>query len=185
MNKFRISTIAFSALFTFSAVMAQDVDQARKVIDAEQYEKAKNMLKSIVQAKPSDGRAAFLLGNIYLTQDIPDSAKIYFQKGLTASEAGRLNYIGLGQLDLDNKNVSAAQANFAQATKDVKKKDTEPYIYIAKAYMNADARDYKSALSVLEKAKAANPQDANVMLALGDAYYGAKNQNDAYAMYRN
>ncbi len=183
MNKLKI--FSFALLATATVSKAQDIEQARKAIDAEQYEKAKSMLKSIVQAKPANGRAAFLLGNIYLKQNIEDSAKIYFQKGLPGTEAGKLNYIGLGQIELDHNNVSAAQSNFALATKDVKKKDTEEYIAVAKAYMNADKPDYKAALASLEKAKAANPTDANVQLALGDAYYGDKNQNDAYAAYRN
>jgi len=183
MNKLKI--FSFALLATATVSKAQDIEQARKAIDAEQYEKAKSMLKSIVQAKPANGRAAFLLGNIYLKQNIEDSAKIYFQKGLSGAEAGKLNYIGLGQIELDQNNVSAAQSNFALATKDVKKKDTEEYIAVAKAYMNADKPDYKAALASLEKAKAANPTDANVQMTLGDAYYGDKNQNDAYAAYRN
>jgi len=183
MNKVKIFSLILLA--TATVVKAQDIEQAKKAIDAEQFEKAKSMLKSIVQAKPANGRAAFLLGNIYLKQNIEDSAKIYFQKGLTGSEGGKLNYIGLGQIDLDHDNKSAAQSNFALATKDVKKKDTEEYVYVAKAYMNADKPDYKAALAVLEKAKAANAADANVQLALGDAHYGDKNQNEAYAAYRN
>jgi len=181
----KLKIFSFALLATATVSKAQDIEQARKAIDAEQYEKAKSMLKSIVQAKPANGRAAFLLGNIYLKQNIEDSAKIYFQKGLSGTEAGKLNYIGLGQIELDHNNVSAAQSNFALATKDVKKKDTEEYIAVAKAYMDADKPDYKAALASLEKAKAANPTDANVQLALGDAYYGDKNQNEAYAAYRN
>ncbi|HEX8563534.1 MAG TPA: tetratricopeptide repeat protein [Flavobacterium sp.] len=182
MNRLKIFGIAF---LTFSAVSAQDLQQAKKAIDAEQYDKAKAMLKSITQSTPANGEAPFLLGNIYLRQNVADSAKIYFQKGLTASEKANLNYIGLGQLDLDAGNVAAAQANFNLATKGLKKKETEPYVYIAQAYMNSDKPNFKSAISVLDKAKVANPQDAMVQLTLGDAYYGDKNQNEAYVAYRN
>lgn len=183
MNKFKIFSIALIASATFSH--AQDIEQAKKAIDAEQFEKAKSMLKSVIQTKPSNGKATFLLGTVYLTQNLADSAKIYFQKGLTGTEGAKLNNIGLGQMDLDNGNVAAAQANFALATKDVKKKDIEEYIYIGRAYMNSDKPDYKNALSVLSKAKLINPIDAQVQLALGDAYFGDKNQNEAYAAYRN
>ncbi len=37
----------------------------------------------------------------------------------------------------------------------------------------------------MNKAKNINPNDANVQLALGDAYDRDKNQNDAYVAYRN
>jgi cytochrome c-type biogenesis protein CcmH/NrfG len=183
MNKFKIFSVALLASVTVSH--AQDLDQAKKAIDAEQFESAKSLLKTLIQTKPANGKAAFLLGNVYLTQNIADSAKIYFQKGLAASEGSKLNYIGLGQMDLDNGNLAAAQANFALATSDIKKKDIEQYIYIAKAYMNSNKPDYKNALGVLSKAKLVNPQDAQLQLVLGDAFYGDKNQNDAYLSYRN
>lgn len=183
MNKFKIFSVALLASVTVS--QAQDLNQAKKAIDSEQFESAKSMLKTIVNSKPSNGRAAFLLGNIYLTQNVEDSAKIYFQKGLTGSEGGKLNYIGLGQMDLDNGNSAAAQANFTLATKDVKKKDIEEFIYIGKAYMNSTKPDYKSAIAILNRAKINNPQDAQVLLELGNAFYGDKNQNEAYVSYRN
>ncbi len=182
MNKLKIFGLALAAT-TFA--QAQDLESAKKAIDAEQFEKAKSILKSIVQAKPANGKAAFLLGTIYLKQNISDSASIYFKKGLAASEGARLNNIGLGQLDLDANNKAAAQAKFDMVTKELKKKDTEEYVYIARAYLNADKPDYKSAIAVLTKAAAASPNDAQVQLALGDAYYGEKNQNDAYIAYRN
>ncbi|MBS7787250.1 tetratricopeptide repeat protein [Flavobacterium sp. CYK-55] len=183
MNTLKIFSLLLLGTATIS--QAQDIEQAKKAMDAEQYEKAKSMLKSIIQAKPANGKAAFFLGNVYLKQNIEDSAKIYFQKGLTATDGGRLNYIGLGQIDLDNNNPAAAKTNFDSATKDMKKKDIEEYIYVAKAYMNSDKHDYKTALEYLNKAKAINPSDALTQMALGDAYYGEKNQNEAYAAYRN
>ena len=183
MNKFKIFSVALLA--TASISNAQDLEQAKKAIDGEQYEKAKVMLKSILQSKPSEGRAAFLLGNVYLTQNINDSANIYFDKGFTAANDGKLNLIGLGQLDLDKGNASGASMNFMQALKDVKRKSVEEYVYVARAYINSDKPDYKKAIEILNKAKLVNPTDGSVQLALGDAYYGDKNQNDAYAAYRN
>ena len=183
MNRFKI--FSFLLIATATVSNAQDIEQAKKVIDAEQYEKAKTILKNLLQAKPGNGKATFYLGNIYLKQNLEDSAKIYFQKGLSGTESAKWNYIGLGQIDLDKANLTAAQANFDMATKDIKKKDIEEYINIAKAYMNSDKPDYKTALVYLNKAKAVNPTDANLQMAFGDAYYGDKNQNESYTSYRN
>src|SRR5262245_33832734 len=130
MNTFKILSFALLAT-TF--VQAQDLEPAKRAIDAEQYEKAKSLLKSAIQTKPSNGKAIFLLGNIYLKQNIADSAKTYFQKGLIASDYAKFNNIGLGQMDLDAKNKDAAKAKFDLAMKDVKKRDTEEYIYVARA----------------------------------------------------
>ena len=183
MIKIKIFSIAF--LVSGMLGYAQDIDQAKKAMDAEQFEKAKSILKSIIKMKPSNGKAAFLLGNVYLTQSVVDSAKISFQNGMAGTEGAKFNYIGLGQIELDNGNAFAAQALFTIATKDMRKKDVEENIYIGRAYMNILKPDYKTALTFLNKAKLVNPIDAQIQLALGDAYYGDKNQNEAYAAYRN
>lgn len=183
MNKFKIFSLALVA--SASVAKAQDINEAKKAIDAEQFQKAKSLLKSIIKAKPSDGEANFVLGNVYLNQSVVDSAKIYYLNGLEASDKKNLNYIGLGQLDLDNKNAAGAQANFALATKDIKRKDVNEFIYIGKAYMNSVNPDYKNAVTSLQKALAIEPQNSSALLAIGDAYYGASNQNDAYKAYRD
>ncbi|GEM54661.1 hypothetical protein B0A58_11020 [Flavobacterium branchiophilum NBRC 15030 = ATCC 35035] len=182
MNKFKIFTIACVATATYG--QAQELDPAKRAIDAEQFEKAKSLLKSYVQTKPSNGEATFLLGNIYLNQNLQDSAKIYFQKGLEAKDFKHYNNIGLGQIDLDNGNTVGVQNNFGVATNAARKKDTQEMVFIARAYMNAEKPDYKSAIAILNRAKAINYQDAQVNLALGDAFYGDKNQSDSYAAYR-
>lgn len=172
-------------LATVSVGHAQDINQAKKAIDAEKYEEAKTILKSILQAKPSNGMASFLLGNVYLNQSVKDSAAISFGKGLVATESARFNNIGLGQMDLDRNDTIAANAKFILATKDMRKKDFEEYVYVARAYMNAEKPNYKAAVAVLKRALVNNPMDAQVQLALGDAYYGLSNQNDAYKAYRD
>ena len=183
MNKLKFFSVALLAS-TFVS-QAQDINQAKKALDAEQFESAKSILKSIIKQKPSNGAAYYTLGNVYLNQAVEDSAKIYFQNGLKVSEDAKLNYIGLGQIDLDNNDLAAAQAKFDLAIKDIKKKDFQEYIYIARAYMNAKKPDYKSALAILNRADVKNSQDPQMQLALGDAYYGDGKQNEAYVAYRN
>lgn len=183
MNTFKIFGLILLA--SVSVANAQDINQAKKAIDAEKYEEAKTILKSILQAKPSNGMASFFLGNVYLNQSVKDSATLSFEKGLSASEAARFNHIGLGQMDLDRNDTIAANAKFILATKDMRKKDFEEYVYVARAYMNAEKPNHKAALAVLKRALVNSPMDAQVQLALGDAYYGLSNQNDAYKAYRD
>lgn len=183
MSKLRFSVLTALAIGT--GAFAQDTEAAKKAIDAEQYEKAKGILKSVIQSKPSDGKASFLLGKVYLKQDIEDSARIAFDKGLTAKDAAHFNQIGLGQIELNKGNLAAAQTNFANAAKEARRKDTEEHVAIARAYMDSEKPDFKNALTALEKAKLANAQDPLVLLALGDAYFGNKQQNEAYTSYRS
>lgn len=179
MNKVKFLSIAFLTI-GFS-VVAQEIELAKKAIDAEQFEKAKSILKS----KMDNGKAQFLLGTIYLKQSQADSAKVVFQKGLTAKEFGAFNHIGFGQIDLDNGNAAAAKLNFDLATKDIKKKDIEQLVYIGKALTFSDNPNYKMAIDYLNKAKLVNPNDPQLLMALGDAYYLDRNQNEAYKSYSN
>jgi tetratricopeptide (TPR) repeat protein len=183
MNKVKVLSIALLAMFATS--QAQDLNQAKKAIDAEQFESAKTILKSIINAKPTNGTASFYLGNVYMLQNNIDSAKIYYQKGLEGTEGARLNNIGFGLIDLDNGNLNMAEQKFALAIKDLRKKDIEEYIFIGRAYTFSLKPDYAKAIEYLSKAKLINPLDAQVNLALGNAYFGDKNQNEAYSSYRN
>ena len=183
MNKLKIFSIVFLA---FGAITyAQDLEQAQKAIDAEKYEKAKSILKSLTQSDADQGKNFFILGNLYLTQKLEDSAKIVYQKGLTAKKNPNFNYIGLGQMALDNNQTAQANDNFNKAQVDMRRKDFEEFLYIGRAFMNAETPNYKSALIFLNKAKEVQPNDAQVLLSLGDAYYGDGNINEAYSAYRN
>jgi lipopolysaccharide biosynthesis regulator YciM len=175
------------ALLTASSsfVFAQDIESAKKAIDAEQFQKAKTILKSLTASKSDQGRPFFLLGNIYLTQKVNDSAILCYNKGLSASNEGFVNYVGLGQIEMEKGDVAAAKSNFDKATSAMKKKDHETLLDIARACMNKVKPDYKTALAYVNKAVALKPQDGQVQLALGDASYGDNNVNAAYSAYRD
>lgn len=183
MNKLQIFGVAFLAFGANS--FAQDLAQAQKAIDAEKYDNAKSILKNLTNSDADQGKNFFILGNLYLTQKVEDSAKIYFDKGLSAKKNANYNYIGLGQMALDDKETTKANDNFNKAQADMKRKDFEEFLYIGRAFMNADKPNYKSALIFLNKAKAIQGNDAQVLLSLGDAYYGEGNVNEAYSAYRN
>jgi len=163
---------------------AQDANEAKKAIDAEQYQKAKTILKSLISSTPDEGRNYFLLGDIYLTQSYSDSAAIYFNKGKAAKNNPEFNNIGLGALDLDSGNAAAAQAKFDAVEKDLKKKDVEQLVYIGRAYIYADKPDYKKAIAVLNRAVAKDSKNAPAYMYLGEAYYRDRNQNEAYKNFR-
>ena len=183
MNKLKIFSVVFLAIGATS--LAQDLEQAQKAIDAEKYDKAKSILKTLTSTDADQGKNFFILGNIYLTQKAEDSATIYFQKGLAAKKNANFNYIGLGQIALDKNDAIKSNDNFNKAVVDMKRKDFEEFLYIGRAFLNTSTPNYRSALLFLNKAKAIQPNDAQVLLSLGDAYYGEGNINEAYSAYRN
>lgn len=176
--------IGLSLLF-FGVASAQDVNQAKKAIDAEQYQKAKTILKSLIASSPEDGKNYFLLGDVYMKQTEQDSAAIYFNKGKAVKNNADFNEIGLGQIDLNSGNTAAAQAKFDAVEKELGKRDTEQLIYIGRAYISADKPDYTKAIAILNKVIAKDVKSAQAYLSLGDAYYKNKSQNEAYSAYRN
>lgn len=175
---------SFVTILSAVAVNAQDIEQVKKTIDAEKFSEARKSLKSMVETTPDKGKNYFYLGQVYLALEKQDSAKVYFEKGKVAKDAGHLNLIGLGQLNLLEGNSSAAETNFASALAIAKKKNTEEQIFITQAYLKATNPDASKALAAAKLAVASDPKSALAQIALGDALVANKNVNDAYVAYR-
>ncbi|WP_281239422.1 tetratricopeptide repeat protein [Flavobacterium praedii] len=182
MKKVLIYTVA--TLFSVFLGQAQDIKQAKIAIDAEQYEKAKNILETLTTAKPTDGYAKFLLGNVCLLKGEYSEAKKHFDVGVACSSKGNFNYIGLGYIALDKGDIAEAEKNFASATQNIGKKDLEESVFIGKAYTYSEHPNYKKAVEILSASRLIDPANTTVLLALGDAYKFNKKQNDAYDCYR-
>ena len=175
---------SFATLFTTVALKAQDLEVVKKTIESEKFSEASTSLKNMITTSPDKGKNYFYLGQVYLKLEKQDSAKIYFEKGKNAKEAGHLNLIGLAHVDLINGNKAAAQANITAALAIAKKKNTEELIYISRAYLNAENPDFSKAVENAKLAVASDTKSARAYLVLGDAQYANKNTNDAYVAYR-
>ncbi len=182
-KKITIGTI--SMMFIGSITIAQSLEDARKAVTAEQYQKAKSLFANLAknQATPEN---YFYYGDLYLRLNMPDSAKAVFQKGIAADEKGKftLNYVGLGTVDLFNKNAAAAQANFSKATSEMRKKDYLEYVYIGEAYTYETSRDLPKAFEWFEKAKENGEKDPELHIAMGNAFKAEKKNSEAVAEYQ-
>ncbi|QQL49676.1 tetratricopeptide repeat protein [Mucilaginibacter ginkgonis] len=186
------SKIAYSAaslLLAGSTVSAQSLNDAKKAIDAEQYQKAKSMLKNLTNTQATNADNFFYLGWVYALQDYSDSAKAVFNKGIAANPKSALNYAGLGAVARLEKDRAAMTTNFNQATT-LAGKDSKPFVYVGKAYLlpvagatAVPAADANAAIAVLSKGLAVNSKDADVDIALGDAYRSQLKSNEAYKYY--
>jgi Tfp pilus assembly protein PilF len=171
-------TLSLGLVVMGSASFAQSITDAKKALDAEQYQKATSMLKALVNSQASKGENYFTLGEAYLQTDYPDSARAVFTKGVTADPKNPLNYIGLGEADLIANNPTSAKTNFAKAVDVSSKKDYVPQLYIGKALIAGDKPDFAAALPYLTKAEELDDKDkdAETFVALGD-YYAAQKKN--------
>lgn len=163
---------------------AQSLADARKAIDAEQYQKATSMLKTLVSSQAKEGDNYYYLGNVYMLVDEPDSAKAIFTQGTAAAPKNALNYVGLGQVALYAGDASAAKNDFDKAI-DLGKKDYTTYMQIGRAYFEQPKPDYAAALPFLQKADEldAKDKDAYVFVALGDYWASQENNTSAYEQY--
>lgn len=181
------SKLLFSLLLAGSVgtVSAQSLNDAKSAIESENYGKAKSILQQLVEKQAKNGANYFYLGQIYLVNEKPDSAAIYFNQGLTVDPKSSLNQVGLGTIDLLNNNASAAESKFAAVAAGVNKKSYVEFYEIGRAYLNAPKPDYAKALEYLTQAKTRTTKDALVPLALGDAYTGMNESSLAYTNYRD
>lgn len=183
-------TLNLGLVLMGSAVFAQDLNDAKKAIDAEQYQKATSMLKNLVKTQASKGENYFNLGLVYLKTGYPDSARAVFNNGIAADAKNALNYVGLGEADLLDNNAVSAKTNFDKALSI--SKDYKTYLYVGKAYLAQDKPsdqiskpDFAAALENVKLAdeKDTKDKDAEVFLALGDVYALQKMNSDALTPY--
>ncbi|MFC4211582.1 tetratricopeptide repeat protein [Pedobacter lithocola] len=174
-----------------SAVFAQSLTDAKKAIDAEQYQKASSMLKSLVNSQASNGDNYYNLGMVYLKTGYIDSARVVFNKGVAADAKNASNYAGLGEADLLSNNPTSAKTNFDKAVS-VNSKDYKTYLAIGKAYLAQDKPsddvskpDFANAITNLTKADEldSKDKDADVFIAIGDAYALQKKNSEALTPY--
>lgn len=170
---------------TIGSVSAQSLKDAKAALTAEQYDKAKGILQNLVEKKAKDGENYFYLGRVHLINDKVDSAAYVFNQGLTNAPKEQLNNVGLGIVDLMKGDQSAAETKFSTAVSGLGKKDYLPLLYIGEAYTDAPKPDYTKAIEYLTQAKAKNAKDANILIALGDAYAGLGESSQAYVNYRD
>jgi tetratricopeptide (TPR) repeat protein len=185
----KISKIVLALTLVGSSVFAQSIADAKKAIDAEQFQKAKSMLRNLTVTQANKDENFFYLGWVYILQEYPDSAKAIFQKGIAVNPKSALNYAGLGAAAFLDKDRATATTNFNQAVA-LAGKDSKPYLYIGKSYLLNDvdgkvpAADANAAVNVLTKGKAVNAKDAEILVALGDALRTQSKNTEALSNYQ-
>lgn len=193
----KIAAAGLGLVFAGTSAFGQSLADAKKAIDAEQFQKAKSMLKNLVNTQSTKDENYFYLGWVYIKQDYPDSAKAVFQKGLGVNANSALNHVGLGIAARLDKDKATASAQFAQATT-LAGKDSKPYVYMAKGYLLPDANgkvapaDATAALDILTKGNTASAtkskdknavaqsNDPELFITMGEADRVLLKSNDAY-----
>src|SRR5687768_10374948 len=96
-------------IFTFILLLpffafSQSVNDAVKLLQNEQPEKAKNILRTLFSKNKQDSEAGFRLGNLYYELGKKDSAKIVFNECAQAETKPNYCLAGMAKVALDEGN---------------------------------------------------------------------------------
>lgn len=169
MKKISVLVSGLSMVWTLN-VRAQQVSDAVKYIENEQYSRAKSTLFNIVKTAPK-ADAYYQLGNVYLNLDKPDSALVFFNKAKEVDPKFNLALVGVGNVLYQKGDKAGAKTNFDQALLLSKSKNAEILARIAQIYVESkDKKELDNAIALLDKAIILNNTVADYYLIRGDAY---------------
>jgi tetratricopeptide (TPR) repeat protein len=185
---------AFCSLLLGLSASAQTLQDAIRLTDNEQYEKARSAFKTLVAKEPTNGDNFFYFGDLLLKMDNPDSARIIFQKGLDINPTNPLTHIGMARYFMatgdkvkGNQELTYAtslistQANKKDMNMD-EKRQAIMYIEIAEDFLVGSSPDFDAAITNANMAVKHDPKNPDAFLILGDAYYGKDPVNGTPAL---
>jgi tetratricopeptide (TPR) repeat protein len=180
--KIKITLALFAMAFVQLTVKGQSIQDGIKAMETDRYEKASQIFRNIIKTAPN-AEAYYYLGDIYLEFSKSDSARMMFTKGIAADAKNPLNYVGLGELALEDDNSAEYKKNFEKALSLTPPKDVRPYHLIGEAYISSSNKRPSDAITILNKAKEIDPKNPETYILLGDAFLAQGKGGDAISNY--
>jgi tetratricopeptide (TPR) repeat protein len=152
-------------------VKAQTMSEGMANEEMQKYETAKGIFSKILVKEPGNAAAMYHMGLIAFKNYQYDSARYFFNKGLQANASEGLNYIGLGVLDLNDKNKDAAKKNFDKAL--AVSGNTNAYVMqqiVDVMWLEQETTFAQYAVDLAQKALNMDPKNPRYAITLGDAY---------------
>ncbi len=186
--------VALLLLLSFSASLhAQDLNEAIKLTRSEQYRKASSMYKDLIRNNPSNGDLYYFYGRNFMYKfysdtlnitlsEMADSAKVLYEQGIKQDPANPLNFVGLGGLDLINKDIPNSQVEFAKAkalfpskaNKSIKMEPAKQSLVLVEMalwYVFTGVHDTATVFSLLRAAEKLDNKNPLLYIVKGDAYF--------------
>jgi len=199
--------IGIALFFTVYQAKSQDLNTARNLTGAEQFEAAAKIFKSLIVKEPNNGTYYYYYGENFLKayfadtlsnsiKEETDAALVFYKKGLEVDPNNPLNNVGKGKVALYNGDAKTAKTEFDDAqnkfpsktnkTSKLSKDDQAiTLMCIAEAYINAPKKkDINLALLFLDKAIALDPKNPEIYLIKGDAYMENNDGTNAITNYK-
>lgn len=185
---------------------AQDLNSAILLTRSEQFDKADEAFKTLIQKEPGNSKYYFYHGENFLLEYFNDTisnslvvatkaAKEAFEKGVNANPNDPLNYVGLAKVAYylgDNKTADEMRAkarSFLLPYKKIKKINPPAKEYalalakIAESYIKDSQVDTSLAFPLLREAVKIDPKNPDIYLITGDIYMLINDGSNAIKNY--
>lgn len=159
----KLITITAALAIAFSASAQQTTEGGKKLYDYKNYVSAQKVLTPL---SVKDALANYYLGLSYLDAGNVGKAKYQFEK--YPDDAANIS--GTARVAFAQKDVAKGMQIARDLAAKGKKKEYMPWLYAANAMTYSEGGDIAQAIEWYKKALAANPNDVEVHLGLGDAY---------------
>ncbi len=163
------NTAILTALCVAGFTNAQNLQETIKKTENENFDAAATNYRQLISREPAKGENYFYFGENYFKSGDPDSASIYYQKGIEVNATNPLNYVGLGKILLSKGNVADAKTQFYKAATLGGKNNTEVMRKTAEAWLVTDNKNADEALALANAAVKAEPKNPENYILLGDA----------------
>ena len=184
MRKIKIISLFVSLLISIN-IFAQSIDEGKKFLYYEKYNSAKDIFTKLINANPANTDAAYWLGQAYLGMDDIASAKVLYQRTLSANPSAPLLLVGMGHIELLENKTNDARNRFETAISLTKGKDANVLNAIGKANVDAKAGDAVYAIEKLRLAAERDKKNADILANLGDAYRKMTDGSNAQVAYQD
>jgi tetratricopeptide (TPR) repeat protein len=167
------SAIVLLSAFLSLSVFAQNVQEGVNHLSAQRYQSAKSVFDKLVAANPNNIEANYWLGQTYIKSRDTAAAVALYQKLISTNGNAPLALVGIGQVELMQGKTAEARQRFETAISLSKgRKGNDPIVLLAIGRANTDAKagDIAYALQKLNEAAQLAPQNADIQLAIGNAY---------------
>jgi Flp pilus assembly protein TadD len=156
------------------------LDEARRAIDANQFEAAITPLQKVIADQPDFAYAHFQLAYVFTALKKTDEARAEYESTIAIDPKMSEAYLNLGILLLD-KNPAAAVAPLKKAVELVPS-ESRPRLLLGVAQERSG--DAKSAAETLEGVVHLDPHDDEALLHLANLYLAANRPADAEPKFR-
>lgn len=184
--------LTFLTILTSSALFAQNLEEAKRLVYYEKYESAKKALKAIVDAEPNNEEAIYWLGQSMIRpeESTPanwNEAKKLYQSKLSNKD-NNLIMAGIGHIELLEGKVQDARNHFEAAVSMSQSKSIAVLNAVGYANGNPDAKNGDPAYAI-DKLKQATQlkkfNNPDVWVNLGDAYRKIGDGGQAIVSYQS